>query len=953
MVAARGSVGKPGRRPTRRRIGRREHGAIADELPDAGGKRRILLLMNQCGPGELSFLNGGGTTGALIRGFDWAGTPLGPPGRWPAPLKTLVSLMLASNQPMFIAWGPQRTLIYNVPYTDLLGAKHPAALGADFLEVWHEIRDQIVPIVEQAFRGEPVQMDDIHLILLRRGYAEDTHFSFFYSPVHDESGQVAGLFCGCNEITAQVRTRELLAVKEERLRGVLDHMDEGFILLDRNFRLLDVNSEALAQDGRLREDIVGQTLWELHAGIQDSALGAMYRQCMADGQPRSTEQPHRWRHGRERWMEVRARPTPDGLAVFFRDVTDRRALAEAASTSAERVQLALDAGAIIGTWVWDATNDRLYADERFARSFGLEEQACRDGMPVAGVMGSIHPDDQPIVTLAIQEALERGGAYRCEYRVRQPDGTYRWIEANGHVERDAAGRVRFPGVLLDIENRRRVEAERDAAHALLRTVVEAVPGVVYAKDLQGRMLLANRGAAQLIGKSAAEFIGRTDAEFLEDAEQARIIMATDRRVMDTGQPEQVEEAVRLPDGTASLWLSTKAPMRDADGRVIGLIGSSVDISQRKHVEDAVRDSDQRKSDFLAVLSHELRNPLAPIRNALHLLERVEPGSAAATRALAIIRRQSDQLARLVDDLLDMTRISRGRIELQRARVDLNELVQRVVDDYQSLAVPARLQLVMQTAPRALWLDADPTRISQVVGNLLHNAIKFTPDGGTIELTTRAQDGAAVLVVADPGIGMDTQQLAGMFEPFAQGPQSLARSKGGLGLGLPLVKGLVEMHDGKVEAVSDGPGRGSVFRVWLPLAEPAQDLPGPVAQEQPERATRRVLIVEDNADAASTLAELLQMEGYETRIARGGRDALALASAQTPDIVLCDIGLPDMDGYAVARALRAQAPMRNVHLIALSGYAQPADRQRSLDSGFDDHLAKPPQLEQLLALMTSR
>jgi CheY-like chemotaxis protein/anti-sigma regulatory factor (Ser/Thr protein kinase) len=258
---------------------------------------------------------------------------------------------------------------------------------------------------------------------------------------------------------------------------------------------------------------------------------------------------------------------------------------------------------------------------------------------------------------------------------------------------------------------------------------------------------------------------------------------------------------------------------------------------------------------------------------------------------------------------------------------------------------------VNAAPQALWLDADPVRISQVVGNLLHNAIKFTPDGGTIQMSTRLEEGRAVLVVTDTGVGMDTQQLASMFDPFSQGHQSLSRSKGGLGLGLALVKGLVEMHGGTVDASSQGPGRGSQFRVVLPLATPPSRTDAG-APERPPAAAQQVLIVEDNADAARTLADLLVIEGHVASIAPSGRAGIALARELTPDVVLCDIGLPDMDGYAVAQALRAHPPLHATRLIALSGYAQPADRQRSLASGFDEHLAKPPELDRLLALISA-
>ena len=247
--------------------------------------------------------------------------------------------------------------------------------------------------------------------------------------------------------------------------------------------------------------------------------------------------------------------------------------------TSERLQLALDAGAIIGTWVWDITRDCVTADERFSRSFGLSAESCKAGIPIAEAFSSIHPDDVTRVAADIQEAMGRGGAYRCEYRVRQEDGRYRWVEANGRAELNAQGQpVRFPGVLMDIESRRAAEAERDRMSALLRTFTAAVPGVVYAKDLEGRMLVANHGTTELIGKPPEFYLGKTDLEFLEDKDQARQVMETDQRIMRSGKAEQIEERVDMPDGSATIWLSAKAPLLDAAGEVIGLIGSSIDVT---------------------------------------------------------------------------------------------------------------------------------------------------------------------------------------------------------------------------------------------------------------------------------------------------------------------------------------------------------------------------------------
>jgi PAS domain S-box-containing protein len=299
-----------------------------------------------------------------------------------------------------------------------------------------------------------------------------------------------------------------------------------------------------------------------------------------------------------------------GILGIARDITERKAIEARLRESSERVQLALDAGAIVGTWVWDVPADRFTADERFACSFGLDAELCRSGLPLEKVMTSIHEDDRSRVAAAVAEALGRGGPYHCEYRVRQ-DGTFRWIEANGRVELGGDGQpLRFPGVLLDIEERRAAEAERDRAVRLLHTFIEAVPGVVYAKDREGRMLMANRGTTELIGKSPEEYLGKTDAEFLDDKGQAEIVMANDRRIMESGEPHQVEEDVRLSNGSPATWLSTKAPLRNEAGEVIGLIGTSIDISERKRIEAALWASEEKLRGLNETLEHRVAETTA-------------------------------------------------------------------------------------------------------------------------------------------------------------------------------------------------------------------------------------------------------------------------------------------------------------------------------------------------------
>jgi predicted ATPase/signal transduction histidine kinase len=382
------------------------------------------------------------------------------------------------------------------------------------------------------------------------------------------------------------------------------------------------------------------------------------------------------------------------------------------------------------------------------------------------------------------------------------------------------------------------------------------------------------------------------------------------------------------------------------------------VEEMKRADDALRDreaalkeADRRKDEFLAVLSHELRNPLAPITNSLYILDRAVPGSDQARRAQAVIKRQVEQLSRLVDDLLDVTRISRNKIRLQPQRLELNELARRAIDDHRALFESSGVGLVRNPASGPVLVNGDDIRLTQVIGNLLTNAAKFTPRGGiaTISVSVDPAANRAVLRVGDTGIGMSPEVLARMFQPFTQADTSLDRNKGGLGLGLALVKGLVELHGGDVSAYSAGPGRGAEFVVRLPLDAVR------ITEAQTEPAVHgqrrlRVLIIEDNMDAADSLREALEFCSHQVTVAHDGPNGLAKTREFKPQVVLCDIGLPGMDGFEVARAFRADDALKGIYLVALSGYASPEDLQRASAAGFDRHLAKPPNLDKLGELL---
>ena len=451
------------------------------------------------------------------------------------------------------------------------------------------------------------------------------------------------------------------------------------------------------------------------------------------------------------------------------------------------------------------------------------------------------------------------------------------------------------------------------------------------------------GFTDAAGKRATELV----PDFREAAPQLFEAFA---RVASTGRPERVQ-AFFAP---LALWLnvSTYSP---GPGHFIALFD---DITVRKRVEvereqlvEALREADRHKNQFLAVLSHELRNPLAPIKNSLRILERAVPGGDQARRAKDVIERQADQLSRLVSDLMDVTRINRGKVQLERRRLELNDLARHIIEDHRSLFDRSELQLHFELSRIPLFVRADWNRIAQVIGNLLQNAAKFTPRGGNVRVSVSSEPavGRAIIRVADTGIGMAPEILARLFNPFMQAEVSLDRSKGGLGLGLALVKGLVEQHGGSVEAHSTGLGQGSEFIVRLPLdlTEVRQDTREPTVVGG---VRRRVLVIEDNIDAAESLSEVLQFDEHEVALAHNGPDGIAKARTFRPEFVLCDIGLPGMDGYEVARVLRADPSFKGTFLVALSGYALPEDLQRSREAGFDRHIAKPPSLDALEELL---
>ncbi len=680
-----------------------------------------------------------------------------------------------------------------------------------------------------------------------------------------------------------------------------------------------------------------------------AAIADIARRARSEGQRISAEIAS---GGRSFSMSVVA--VGDEVNVYAQDVTARKLAEEA-----------LDRERSVLSSVMDATDVMLvYLDRDFNFVWVNAAYAATCTMTPDEMIGRNHFALYPHAENEAIFRRVRDTGERVYYRDKpfefpdQPQRGVTYWDWSLVPVKDAGGTVQ--GLVFSLRETtkyKRAELELDAERTRWRGVVEGIADEVWVCDAHGRMSLINLPDTTAMGLE--EFEGRTVEEVLGDveilypdgrprpADQAPLL-----RSVRTGEIVRGEEMMRhRQSGRLRHRQFSCAPMRDAAaGTITGAVAIVRDITENKRTEAALREADRRKDEFLGMLSHELRNPLAPIRNSIYLLSRAPPGSDQAIRAQSVIARQTEHLTRLVDDLLDVTRIARGKFELRPSRVDLREVVSRAADDFRLLLQDRGVAFHVLVPDTKLWADADATRITQLVGNLLHNAAKFTRRGEEVTLSLRQMgDGAAEVRVRDTGVGIDPALLPSVFDPFVQGERTLARTEGGLGLGLALVKGITEMHGGTVRVESAGKGKGAEFVVSLPCVRSAavEELLRPGAVRS--NAGLRVLVVDDNADAADSLAEIAASLGHVVEVALDGPTAVEKARSNRPDIVLCDIGLPGMSGYEVARRLRASGGAR-MQLIAVTGYAQPEDVKKALEAGFDQHIAKPAdpaEVERLL------
>ncbi|HEU4459083.1 MAG TPA: PAS domain-containing protein [Methylibium sp.] len=615
--------------------------------------------------------------------------------------------------------------------------------------------------------------------------------------------------------------------------------------------------------------------------------------------------------------------------------------------SESRLQLALDAAAM-GTWDWDIAANGISWNERARALFDVDFDA-----PIRydDFESRLHPDDVARNRRLTSEALQEGD-YDAELRVQRPQGGWRWVASRGHVIRDDGGRpLRMIGVVADITERKLRATALERSEQRYRALVRVVSDLTWTTDRDGRFATPQPAWELYTGQRWSQYEGLGWVAALHPDDQPSFAMEW-RRSCEAAVPLQVNARLRhAASGRFRhvMWRAT--PLVEAGGAVREWVGCCNDVDDERLAVEALRDADRRKDRFLHVLSHELRNPLAPLRSAARVLGSARAEPAQRQQAQEVIERQTRQMAQLLDDLLDIARISQGRLAMKLEPITLARVVDSAVDAVQPAMEGKSHELRVSLPPGEVWLKGDAVRLTQALTNVLSNSARYTPQGGNIELEARCERHHVVIEVRDDGIGIASDSLQSIFAMFVQTPEPSAADHApamphGLGMSLAVAREVIQRHGGSIKARSEGFGQGSAFVIELPLMPPPPRAGDDAKDRRVHALARRILVADDNVDAADMLATLLRLDGHEVRAVHDGEQALAVATTWRPDIALLDIGMPGLSGHAVAQKLRADHDALRLRLAALTGWGQTADRERAIAAGFEAHFTKPVDLDEL-------
>jgi PAS domain S-box-containing protein len=975
-------------------------------------------------------------------------------------------------------WSDDMYPLFGVPSGTVMGLENSLALAHE------DDRERLAWTVKKTIAERSVYFCEYRINHSSRG---ERWVQARGRVIFDSQGNAVRLQGVTVDITERKQSEERLRLSEERLRLATYFAEVGFWDVDMVNEKLTWPSSVKAMFGISSDRAVSMA--DFYAGLHPEDLVATTEAFLAACDPLQKaiyDVEYRTvgiEDGVTRWVAAKGRGIFDdqqrctrviGTAI---DISTRRGAEQALRDSEARLRV-LTENARVGLVVNGPDHRYRFVNQAYADILGLPS-ADIVGKHVSEILPSVYEEQvRPRLDLAF-------AGESVTYELVVPSSTYKDLRRYAVTYQPAQQSGGMPIVIVviyDVTELKRAQEATEHASNLLSAFIEAVPGIVFAKNRDGQMLVANRGATELIGRPMQDFLGKTDAEFLNDPNQAAAIMETDLRIMNSGVTEQIEEDVQLADGTSAVFFSTKAPLRNHQNEVIGLISSSIDITARKKAESALRESesalrtvadamptltwmahadgwifwynkrwyeytgtsvmdmagwgwesvhdpeclplvrerwmesissgrpfemtfplrgadgvfrpfltravpmhdadgritrwfgsntdvsperaiqakleesesrlreaDHRKDVFLATLAHELRNPLAPIRSSAAILAFPSLTNEQLVSAQQIIQRQVSHMALLLDDLLDVARITQDKLELKKERVSLLNVIDSAVEAVRPLIDRKRHRLTLDLPNDDVVILADALRLSQIISNLMANAAKYTDAEGSIILSARKETNKLEISVSDNGIGISANALPNLFIMFSQVAETTSRSDGGLGIGLALAKGLAAMHGGTLEAASPGLGYGSTFTFTLPLHVSPEEALSTKAEPIPIKNSRRVLIADDNEDAANTLAILVELMGHEVQVVYGGRAAISAAESFLPDVALIDLGMPDIDGCAVAKAIKNESWGSDVYLVALTGWGQEKDRLRTTAAGFHQHLTKPVDSAKIMAL----
>jgi PAS domain S-box-containing protein len=926
--------------------------------------------------------------GALLSSADLSATPLGAPVTWPPALRTVVQLMLHSKQQMFLAWGSAHALVYNDAYVPVLGDRHPAALFASFETVWHEVGVDAFTALARAFEGEALAFRGFPVGIVREGRHQEAWFDFTHTPVYLDDGRVGGVLCIVTETTAQVKAERALAQQARRLQQLFEEAPGFMALTHGPEHVYELANGTYRQLIGMR-DPVGKSVREALPELEGQGFYDLFDYVYATGVRhvgRHTPVELRNADGtlEERWVDFIFQPVTGedgsvaGIFIQGSDVTDHVATetrwkeaAAAAANERDRLDAVLDtaAAAIV---IADADGKLVGANDAMERMWGLNfpySQSMDEYRDWKGWWLDAEGRRKERIQ-AHEWPMAR--ALRGEDQVREiisiepfdKPGEQRTILLGGAPIRDRHGAINGAVVTqMDITEQVRAEMALRESETKFRAIANAMPQLVWSNLPDGTHDFYNERWYEFTGLLNGLANSEDWAAVVHPDDQAESLRRW-RHALATGEPYDVEFRLRYhPTGEYRWCLSRAIPVRDAAGAIVRWMGTCTDVDEQRRAADDLRRASERKDDFLAMLAHELRNPLAPLKAAADLLRLQRAAPAKVHDLTAVIDRQVRHMTDLIDDLLDVSRVTRGLVELDQRPLDVKTIVANAIEQAKPLIEARAHTLHVHMGAAHAQVLGDQTRLVQVLVNLLANSAKYTHQGGRIDVTvdveTDGDAGAGAvpevrITVADNGSGIDGALLPRVFEIFSQGVRTPDRAQGGLGVGLALVKSLVGLHGGRVSAHSEGAGKGSAFTVALPLQ--AGSAQGAAVREYDGEsgsgsgsgtgAVHSVMVVDDNVDATDGLAALLEAYGHRVYVRYDPAGVVDDARALRPDVFVLDIGLPGIDGFELARRLRAQRETAGALLVALTGYGQAHDRVLSKTAGFDRHFVKPVDIEEL-------